>query len=188
MGNTCKPMAVSFQCMTKFTTKKRKESGGSLGPSPSLMRSQCQPTSSWSGHRNANGASQVAERGAGLWCPGPPTCVQGQPSSQESCSGPGPEAPEPPCHLLAQALVTERPRLLSLWSKGQVLGSKQAELALGGVSKKGIFFFGKRSGAHQAFGRLPRNGRLLEWSWRAKPGGQCLIFKQEMLKTVAGML
>ena len=22
MGNTCKPMAVSFQCMTKFTTKK----------------------------------------------------------------------------------------------------------------------------------------------------------------------
>ena len=28
MGNTCKPMAVSFQCMTKYTTikkKKRKE-------------------------------------------------------------------------------------------------------------------------------------------------------------------
>ena len=24
MGNTCKPMAVSFQCMTKFTTKKKK--------------------------------------------------------------------------------------------------------------------------------------------------------------------
>ena len=23
MGNTCKPMAVSFQCMTKFTTKKK---------------------------------------------------------------------------------------------------------------------------------------------------------------------
>ena len=22
IGNTCKPMAVSFQCMTKFTTKK----------------------------------------------------------------------------------------------------------------------------------------------------------------------
>lgn len=137
---------------------------------------------SWSGHRNANGASQVAERGAGLWCPGPPTCARGQPSSQESCSGPGPEAPEPPCHLLAQALVTERPRLLSLCSKGQVLGSKQAELALGGVSKKGIFFFfGNRSGAHQAFGRLPRNGWLLEWSWRGKQGGQCLIFKQEML-------
>ena len=24
MGNTCKPMAVSFQCMAKFTTKKKK--------------------------------------------------------------------------------------------------------------------------------------------------------------------
>ena len=23
MGNTCKPMAVSFPCMTKFTTKKK---------------------------------------------------------------------------------------------------------------------------------------------------------------------
>ena len=25
MGNRCKSMAVSFQCMTKFTTKKKKE-------------------------------------------------------------------------------------------------------------------------------------------------------------------
>ena len=25
MGNTCIPMAVSFQCMTKFTTKKKKK-------------------------------------------------------------------------------------------------------------------------------------------------------------------
>ena len=24
MGSTCKPMAVSFQCMTKFTTNKKK--------------------------------------------------------------------------------------------------------------------------------------------------------------------
>ena len=24
MGNTCKPMAVSFQCMTKFTTNEKK--------------------------------------------------------------------------------------------------------------------------------------------------------------------
>ena len=24
MGNTCKPLAVSFQCMTKSTTKKKK--------------------------------------------------------------------------------------------------------------------------------------------------------------------
>ena len=25
MGNTCRPMAVSFQCMTKFTTNKKRE-------------------------------------------------------------------------------------------------------------------------------------------------------------------
>ena len=25
MGNTCKPMAVSFQCMTKFTTNKKRK-------------------------------------------------------------------------------------------------------------------------------------------------------------------
>ena len=25
MGNTCKPVAVSFQCMTKSTTKKKKK-------------------------------------------------------------------------------------------------------------------------------------------------------------------
>ena len=25
MGNTCKPMVVSFQCMTKFTTNKKKK-------------------------------------------------------------------------------------------------------------------------------------------------------------------
>ena len=25
MGNTCKPMADSFQCMTKFTTNKKKK-------------------------------------------------------------------------------------------------------------------------------------------------------------------
>ena len=27
MGNTCKPMAFSIQCMTKSTTKKKKEHG-----------------------------------------------------------------------------------------------------------------------------------------------------------------
>ena len=27
MGNTCKPMAVSFQCMTKFTTNFKKKKG-----------------------------------------------------------------------------------------------------------------------------------------------------------------
>ena len=48
MGNTCKAMAVSFQCMTKFTTnkknnnnweeiKKKKERKSSTGiPSPPL--------------------------------------------------------------------------------------------------------------------------------------------------------
>ena len=30
MGNTCKPMAVSFQCMTKFTTNKKKSAMESL--------------------------------------------------------------------------------------------------------------------------------------------------------------
>ena len=28
MGNTCKPMAVSFQCMTKSTTIKKKKNTG----------------------------------------------------------------------------------------------------------------------------------------------------------------
>ena len=28
MGNTCKPMAVSFQCMTKSTTQKKKKNIG----------------------------------------------------------------------------------------------------------------------------------------------------------------
>ena len=28
MGNTCKPMAVSFQCMTKSTTNKKIKKGG----------------------------------------------------------------------------------------------------------------------------------------------------------------
>ena len=27
MGNTCKPMAVSFKCMTKLTTNKKKNKG-----------------------------------------------------------------------------------------------------------------------------------------------------------------
>ena len=30
-GNTCKPMAVSFQCMTKFTTNKKKKLNNSYG-------------------------------------------------------------------------------------------------------------------------------------------------------------
>ena len=31
MGNTCKPMAVSFQCMTKFTKKKKKKEDEMVG-------------------------------------------------------------------------------------------------------------------------------------------------------------
>ena len=31
MGNTCKPMAVSFQCMTKFTRNKKKKKKKSHG-------------------------------------------------------------------------------------------------------------------------------------------------------------
>ena len=30
MGNTCKPMAVLFQCMTKFTTNKKKKKNAAL--------------------------------------------------------------------------------------------------------------------------------------------------------------
>ena len=40
MGNTCKPLAVSFQCMTKSTTnkKKKKEYWGVLSlPSPGYL-------------------------------------------------------------------------------------------------------------------------------------------------------
>ena len=38
MGNTCKPMAVSFQCMTKFTTnlKKKKNSMALAGKKGSI--------------------------------------------------------------------------------------------------------------------------------------------------------
>ena len=39
MGNTCKPMAVSFQCMTKFTTNKKKsEISGSYGNAALYLR------------------------------------------------------------------------------------------------------------------------------------------------------
>ena len=48
MGNTCKPMAVLFQCMTKFTTNKKKKkknlplNAGNLGsaPGPGSFRMQ----------------------------------------------------------------------------------------------------------------------------------------------------
>ena len=34
MGNTCKPMAVLFQCMTKFTTNKKKKKKKEIGKQP----------------------------------------------------------------------------------------------------------------------------------------------------------
>ena len=39
MGNTCKPMAVSFQCMTKFTTIKKKKA--TLIPGLRLIPTVC---------------------------------------------------------------------------------------------------------------------------------------------------
>ena len=38
MGNTCKPMAVSFQCMTKFTTKKKKNRNITLSAKVHLVK------------------------------------------------------------------------------------------------------------------------------------------------------
>ena len=40
MGNTCKPMAVSFQCMTKFTTKKKKKKNRDLSNTMCLKADQ----------------------------------------------------------------------------------------------------------------------------------------------------
>ena len=39
MGNTCKPMAVSFQCMTKSTTNKKKRERD-VGSIPRLVTSR----------------------------------------------------------------------------------------------------------------------------------------------------
>ena len=38
MGNTCKPMAVSFQCMTKFTTNKKKRNCATLTQWTQVMK------------------------------------------------------------------------------------------------------------------------------------------------------
>ena len=43
MGNTCKPMAVLFQCMTKFTTKKKKKT--QLQDHKGELISSCDPVS-----------------------------------------------------------------------------------------------------------------------------------------------
>ena len=38
MGNTCKPMAVSFQCMTKTTTNKKKNEKKKVGSEINVER------------------------------------------------------------------------------------------------------------------------------------------------------
>ena len=54
MGNTCKPMAVSFQCMTKSTTKKKKKESGACGRQNSKMASKIpsSPAPHGHGHRS----------------------------------------------------------------------------------------------------------------------------------------
>ena len=71
IGNTCKPLAVSFQCMTKSTTnkkKKKKKKEGmwvGIGPGPNLQRT-------WV---NTRGKLTLPEDG---WCVGTcPGCPRG---------------------------------------------------------------------------------------------------------------
>ena len=50
MGNTCKPMAVSFQCMTKSTTNKKKKKKEELtfivpGLCQALKNNSCEQSS-----------------------------------------------------------------------------------------------------------------------------------------------
>lgn len=63
---------------------------------------------------------------------------RGEPRSQESCSGAGRAAPEPHLSRACSGPRDRQPGLLSFWSERQVLGCKLAELALGGVNKKGV--------------------------------------------------
>ena len=63
MGNTCKPMAVSFQCMTKFTTKKKKRKRKPKGICFHCWHfSTPAHTSSW-GHRGNNAVLSLQ----GMW-------------------------------------------------------------------------------------------------------------------------
>ena len=45
MGNTCKPLAVSFQCMTKSTTNKKKKKRKKVSP---LELSALEMSTCWS--------------------------------------------------------------------------------------------------------------------------------------------
>ena len=41
MGNTCKPMAVLFQCMTKFTTNKKKKKKKKKDKKKTTKKNKC---------------------------------------------------------------------------------------------------------------------------------------------------
>ena len=45
MGNTCKPMAVSFQCMTKSTTNKKKRKKKNKGEVSTFFQTRTELTS-----------------------------------------------------------------------------------------------------------------------------------------------
>ena len=50
MGNTCKPMAVLFQCMTKFTTNKKKKKKEKVGLKLNILKTKIMasdPITSW---------------------------------------------------------------------------------------------------------------------------------------------
>ena len=47
MGNTCKPMAVSFQCMTKFTTIKKNNNKKEVSRKPVYIGVLQQRAASW---------------------------------------------------------------------------------------------------------------------------------------------
>ena len=50
MGKTCKPMAVSFQCMTKFTTNKKKKDATSKGIDKKLNESTSKTSATSNDH------------------------------------------------------------------------------------------------------------------------------------------
>ena len=82
------------------------------------------------------------------------------------------------CHLLAQVIGTEWPSLLSLWSKGQVLGCKQAKLALS--KRKRALWGGYQGPAKCLEGCLTRlrNGQALGGPGEQEAERTAIAFKQ----------
>lgn len=102
------------------------------------MRSQCQP-SSWNGHRNVTVLPRLL-REAWPLVPRPDHLYPGAAQLSGNCSGPGPSSGatlSPACSGPSDRMAPS-PVLLEQGSR--ILGSKQAELALGGVKKKKEFF------------------------------------------------